>query len=445
MADNETTEHVSASKMERFCARALEEAELTTVARHLANCPNCGRQFVATLGRQKGTTALSFTLAPEFWLRREHIDYEQLVKLADKKLDATDRELIDLHLKVCPPCREDVRSFLAFREQIAPELEVSYAPVAPEPTRGSPWWTGWRRLAWKPIYGAAILLMGIALIMGGVFLKRRADSFQAKQTPTPHASPAVSPNNGVINRSSSPTPVAPYELPLEKPSEAAVVVLNDQAGRVTVDKSGKVSGLDEVPATTRDQIVRVLLSERIEGPAILRDLAGQDTTLRGSTGRQPFSLISPTRSVILSDRPTFRWEEVSAASSYRVYVTDPRGTEKARSGELSSERSEWAVSEPLKRGGIYAWAVVAVVNGKEIVSPGPAAPEMKFQILSAKSLQQLNQLKRKRSHLALGVFYSSVGMTAEAERELQELSRLNPNSRLVRELLQRVRLLAIQR
>ena len=59
------------------------------------------------------------------WFRHEHLDYEQLVGLADNALDATDREIIDIHLKVCAPCKEDVRSFLAFREQMEHQTGAS--------------------------------------------------------------------------------------------------------------------------------------------------------------------------------------------------------------------------------------------------------------------------------------------------------------------------------
>ena len=94
---------------------------------------------------------------------------------------------------------------------------------------------------------------------------------------------------------------------------------------------------------------------------------------------------------------------------------------------------------PLKRAEIYSWTVVAVIDGKEIVSPGPASPEMKFQVLSAGSLQQLNKLKKTRSHLALGVFYAREGMTAEAESEFRILLRDNPSSRVAKKLLAQVR------
>ncbi|CAN5882583.1 hypothetical protein BH18ACI4_BH18ACI4_00650 [soil metagenome] len=444
MADNEMTEHVSTSKMERFCARALEDAELTTVARHIANCSDCGPQFVTTLGRQEGTTSLSFTLAPEFWIRHEHIDYERLVELSDKKLDSTDRELIDLHLKVCPTCREDVAGFLAFREQIAPELQVSYPPVGLEPARKT--FSGansWRGLAWKPIYVAAVVVIGIALVIGSaLFLKRRADNFQAKQTPIPKdnigtSSQTPTPENRAAN---SPSPPAmPNETPVENPnSSAPIIALNDRAAIVTVDKNGRVFGLDDVPPRVRYEIARALLSEGIERPSILRDLAGENSALRGNNTEQLFKLISPTRAVLVSDQPRFKWEGVSRASTYRVYVNDSSGHEVARSEELSPQRTEWSVSKPLKRGEIYAWTVVAVVDGKEIVSPGPSSPEMKFQVLSTSSLQQLNKLKKTRSHLALGVFYAQKGMNAEAEREFQILVRDNPRSQHANKLLRQI-------
>jgi hypothetical protein len=88
-----------------------------------------------------------------------------------------------------------------------------------------------------------------------------------------------------------------------------------------------------------------------------------------------------------------------------------------RSDELPCETTAWKVTQALKRGEVYAWTVVAVIDGNEVVSPGPAAPEMKFHVLSMRSLEQLNTLKTTRSHLALGVFYANVGLTAEAQQE----------------------------
>ncbi len=83
--------------------------------------------------------------------------------------------------------------------------------------------------------------------------------------------------------------------------------------------------------------------------------------------------------------------------------------------------------------------VTALVDGKEIVSPSASAPEVKFAILSSNDWNELNQLKKSNSHLALGVFYARVGLVTEAEREFQKLIQLNPQSELSRKLLQSVR------
>src|SRR5262249_48336507 len=150
---------------------------------------------------------------------------------------------------------------------------------------------------------------------------------------------------------------------------------------------------------------------------------------------QPFKLLSPGRTVIVNDRPSFEWEKLTGATGYRVLVGDMRGHEVAKSQDLSVDRTSWTAPTPLKRGEIYAWNVIAIVNGKEVVSPGASASKMKFKVLSANSAQELEQLKKAGSHLALGVFYAREGMTAEAEREFHLLVRDNPHSPVLKKLL----------
>ena len=74
-----------------------------------------------------------------------------------------------------------------------------------------------------------------------------------------------------------------------------------------------------LPAATRDQIAKVLLSERLERPAILKELGAQEAGLRGSRKKSPFKLVFPSRSVIVTDRPMLKWEKAAGATSYKVY------------------------------------------------------------------------------------------------------------------------------
>lgn len=454
-------DHVATSTMERFCIKALPLSDSTTVAKHLSQCDECHQLLITTLGRQTGSDPISFTLAPEFWFRHAHIDYEQLVELSDNRMDEPDREIVDLHAKGCSTCREDVRSFLAFRQEFAAGL-ASHPPVPLESKiKRHAGWSRWPAFAWKPTYvAAAVVILGILVIGALVILKRRAASLEASRPPLQN-------NNAVAGQgptregrvasdsSASPTPVPSNDSPRPNPTPqltvkngtpagapkitSAAIALNDDAGRtVTIDQAGTVSGLNDVAPATRDEIAKAL-TEKIDTPGILARLSGTDITLRGPNSGQHFKLRSPSREVVITDRPSFEWDKLPGATSYRVYVGDLNGHEVAKSKDLSSDQTNWKPATPLTRGEIYSWAVAAIVDGKEVLSPGAAAPEMKFQVLSGSDLQNLNQLKRTRSHLVLGIFYVKVGLLAEGERELRELVNLNPDDEALRSLLQRIR------
>src|SRR5947208_3863244 len=106
------TGHITTLRIQRFRVRALPVGELTSIAEHLDGCPSCNQQFTQMLRSRLGLEPLKITLAPEFQFRHEHVDYEQLVRLADETMDASEREMHDVHLRICAPCQEDVRSFL---------------------------------------------------------------------------------------------------------------------------------------------------------------------------------------------------------------------------------------------------------------------------------------------------------------------------------------------
>jgi hypothetical protein len=444
--------------MLRFRVRALPVSELTSIAEHLDVCPTCHQQFTEMLRSRRGSERLTITLAPEFQLRHEHVDYEQLVRLADKTMDASEREMLDVHLKVCAPCQEDVGSFLTFREQIDRDTEATMPAIAEHPTRQKlPWFAGWGGLAWNPAYAAAVVLIGIALVVGvAVFLKRRAASLEAQknqpsqinvgppaQTPTPESQTAVNvqptPSEQLPRRAPSPALTVKNQEGLKPLVNAGVVAaLIDERGKVTVDKAGNVSGLDEVPQNTRQEIGETLLAEKIKAPTTQAELEGGPIVLRGPDNSPTFRLRSPARTVTTSDRPSFEWEKLAGATSYRVSVGDLKGHEIAKSEELPADQTIWTPPTSLKRGEIYAWEVEATIDGKKIVSSGTSAPQMKFKIVSANSAYELEQLKKAHSHLALGVFYAREGMVPEAEREFQILVHYNPQSPVLKKLLKQI-------
>lgn len=423
------THHLSSLQIKQLCVSALSEDELRAAAVHTAECKACDQRFIEELKRQRGSAPFSFTLEPEFWFRNEHLDFDQLVGLAENTFDEETRELINIHLSTCESCREDVRSFLAFRDASAGEINISYGPTHYEShdhMRGAPW--VWQRLQRPPLYVvAAIVLVAVAILIGVIALSRRSGTLEAnKQEQT--------------NRDREPSPgISPTPAPSVEDS-AKVAILKDAGGEVSIDKDGRIRGLDEVSENSRQYVARAALSEQIVPADVLRRLSGEPGGVRGNDdGPQSFRLLYPVRRVVTETRPAFRWESLPGVSSYRVYVLDQEGHQVSQSEELPPTQRQWEVRARLRRGQIFSWFVTALVDGKKFVSPSASAPEMKFAVLSTADFHELSRLKKSNSHLALGVFYARVGLLNEAEREFEGLVELNPQSELSRKLLQSVR------
>ncbi len=353
---------------------------MNATAQHLADCETCHQQFTLMLRSQRSSAPFKFTLAPEYWFRHEHLDYEQLVGLADNALDTTVRQIIDIHLKVCASCKENVSSFLAFREQMEQEMEVSIARSEQQQRGALSPLRWWRALAWRPIYAAAVVVLGIALVIGAVFfVKRRANNLQAKQnepthvnigtpteTPPPSSSTvkngaSIPPSEPPKSNSSNPRlTVENRRVPNEPENSVHSLTLNDGQGTVTINRAGRVFGLDEIPEDRRREIVAALVEQRIESPPITNQLSPPEATLRGSGRGQPFRLLYPARTVIVSDQPLFQWETLAGATAYHVLVGDSSGREVARSEALPPTRTTWMPHGQLQRGEIYSWIVTAI-------------------------------------------------------------------------------------
>ena len=428
-------DHLSALQIKNLCASALPEDELAAAGVHTANCQSCHQRFVEELRLQRGATPFTFTLEPEFWFRDDHVDFDLLVALADATIDQETQEIVDIHLRSCESCREDVRSFLAFRESDAGELDTVSVRREYESTHRAGAVPLWQRLQLRPVYAvAAVVLLALTVLIGVIALKKGSGWLEANKQdqiiPGTDSAPRISPSL-VPNASASPPIVD---------DSSNVARLNDRDGEVTIDKNGRVTGLDEASEKSREYIARAALAERVQPAEVLRRLSGDQTGLRAEDNGPPeFRLSYPLGSVIIEDRPVFRWESLPSAASYRVYVMDANGKQVRQSEELVPTQTQWKPPRSFQRGQIFSWVVMALVDGKKIVSPSASAPEIKFAVLSSTDFEELARLRKVNSHFALGVFYARTGLLNEAEREFEDLVRLNPDSELPRKLLQSVR------
>jgi hypothetical protein len=308
-------------------------------------------------------------------------------------------------------------------------MNVSYGPTYHEPNNGignTPWW--WQRVQRRPVYAvAAIMLVVVAVLIGVIALSGGSGPLEANKQEQTNRDSERSP-------SISTTPAPSVE------DSPKVALLKDAGGEVTIDRDGRITGLDEVSENSRQYVARAALSEQIVPSDVLRRLSGEPGSLRGNNdGPQGFRLLYPVRRVVTEARPVFRWESLPGVSSYRVYVLDQDGNQVSHSEELPPTQTQWEAPARLRRGQIFSWVVTAMVDGKKVVSPSASAPEIKFAVLSTADFQELNHLKKSNSHLALGVFYARVGLLNEAELEFEGLVELNPQSELPRKLLQSVR------
>lgn len=219
-----------------------------------------------------------------------------------------------------------------------------------------------------------------------------------------------------------------------------VLALDDGGRRVTLDEQGNLRGLPPLPPEYERAVLAALTTRRLQLPPILATLAGVSPTLRGEGGEPAaFKLLGPAATVILTDRPTFRWEPLAAATSYTVTVVDSDFNEVATSRPLAA--TEWTVPRAMKRGEVYSWQVRAHRGGEEIVAPPPTAPEARFKILERRKAAELARINEsvKDSPLARAVICAANGLVGEAARELEVLSEANPGSPVAGSWRRRIR------
>jgi hypothetical protein len=245
-----------------------------------------------------------------------------------------------------------------------------------------------------------------------------------------------------ITQTPSPTtpalpPVVPPTPPQEGTEEILLAQLNDGGGQIILDREGKLSGLERLPAPYQQMVKKALTNQQVEKSPSLAGLTRPGSLVIRSGDNQggKFSVIEPVGKVILSDHPTFRWSGLDGATSYVVEIYDDKVALVATSSQLTDH--SWTVPQSLQRDATYSWQVKSIKDGQEFITPHAPAPPAKFRILDQAKANELVQARRTyaSSHLALALLYAQAGLLDEAEMELSALQKANPNSAIVHRLL----------
>lgn len=420
------SEHLSQSQLEGYSGRKLDPDELLEVDRHLASCDECHERLSRIW---PGVASPSFNSGEEAF----HLDYEQhLEPYVDGTSNDIDREIVESHVALCSQCADELRDLLAFKHQ----------PVAvvTGDARARSLWTGWLpqwRLLPNPSLaagiGVAVFFAGLAALWWTRYPASQRVDHVGPSTGQP--SPAATEQTAQTNSSSN-DKQAEQTTPREEP----LLVLNDGSGPVIVNKSGRLEGLQELPADLRESVERALATRRLRASPALKGWPTGAGILRSELEKKStFAPLDPTDVVVETDRPTFHWTALEGAHEYVVTIYDSQLRQVGSSGPVDC--TEWMTPKSLARGVTYSWQVSAVKDGQTVVSPKPPLPEARFRILDQSAEAALAKLKDSvgNSHLVLGIFYWKHGVIDKAEREFQLLAKANPNSPAAAELLKSIR------
>jgi hypothetical protein len=318
-------------------------------------------------------------------------------------------------------------------QSLASPLVESVAPAGVQPEipspQFSPVWSA--AFHFTPARAVAGLLVVAGLVLAFVMWQRwhaRAVDQTAQQTnsQTPSNTPSTSPAQTEATKGSNSD-----QIPV-------AASLEDNGRKIQLDNTGKLTGLEELPESSRSLVRSVLANKTLSKPEVLDKLTAPSITLMDPTAREnTFELLGPSGTVIATDRPSLHWQALAGATSYTVSVFDADFNLVTRSTPQTA--TQWT-TPTLRRGIIYSWEVVAVRDGQEVRSPIAPTPRAQFKILEAEKLLELTSLKQHKpiSHLTLGLTYARFGLLAEAEGQLEILGRENPNSPVATRLLRTV-------
>ena len=379
------TPHLSEEQVALYRGRALAAAELLSASEHIAECEMCRGRIASPNELDVGVEALEAVLAAEA-VESGHLEYHEIAAYVDRQLPDEEAAHVEMHARECASCARTLAEIEALRR----EIEVGETS------------SGWlQRILgfWRETLGwrGSFLLAGAAACALLVLLVVR----QAPQT--------------------------------QPPIQAAEI--KDGKRVIAIGTGGAVTGLDDLPPADRAALARAIITQQIEVPAALADLAGKRGVLLGaSTPASGVDLLGPLGVIVETERPVFTWKPVAGAE-YRVSIYSENYQQAAASGWMHA--TEWQVPQPLQRGARYSWQLNVRGKGAEFTVPSPPAPEARFRVLSETEEAGIAQLKTSGgdSHLLLGIRYAQAGVLEDAERELRAARDQNPQSAVVAALL----------
>ena len=370
--------HLTAAELAAYHERRLPPTELLRASDHVGACEEC-RGHLLELANA-APDAISGASSGE-------VLYEELAGWLDNELDPLTRGEVAAALANSASARRALADLAAFREEMnaLPATDHAAATAAlPTAQRRLPRWT-------FPL-AAALLVSGAALWWA-----------------------------------TAPTDTADY------------VTLRDGDRVLGFSADGRSQVLAALPEGVRDSVAETIRTGRVGVDPDIATIAGQPGTLAGSDDEgSELQALEPIGTAVRDVRPRFRWRGAAGVSGYNIHIAEETSGAVVMTQQLPADATEWQPAEPLPAGEVYQWEVQALRDGAVVAnSPRPPEPEARFQILSAAKVAELEEAQRasKGSHLVMAIANARAGLLDDAIREFRLLREQNPDSALLRQLL----------
>ena len=212
----------------------------------------------------------------------------------------------------------------------------------------------------------------------------------------------------------------------------AGVVLRDNGVLLQIARDGGVKGLPSLPSELQASLKSFLAQNRLDVAPVLGALTGRANTLAGAGSDQgSLRIVSPSGVALEDTFPTLEWTRDERATSYRITVARKSDDAVSGTADVPKQQLSWKLQKALPRGETFAWQIESIRDDDAIATaPGSSLAEAQFYVLSDREEGELNAARTKfgRSHLAMALIYSRLGLIDQADAELRSLEQDNPDS-----------------